>query len=250
MKLKNKVVLITGANSGIGFAASLQFARQKARVIALDISPEINPDLAKKLSSLKADFTYFSCDVSDQAQVRSVFATILSQSGHLDILVNNAGILGPRKKTEEYPEEDFDKIIDVNVKGVYYFMKETLKHFSERKQGSIVNTASVAGSLGMAGHIAYSASKHAVMGMTKTAAIEYAKSGIRINAVCPGFTQTSMLDHADADPQYKEMIRYSTPMKRFGEADEIAEAILFLASDASSFITGQGIIIDGGLSVQ
>ncbi|NBA88776.1 glucose 1-dehydrogenase [Emticicia sp. CRIBPO] len=250
MKLNNKVVLVTGANSGIGFAASLQFAKQKSKVIALDLSAEINPELAKKLSSLNAQYSYFSCDVSDFSQVKEVFGKILQQFGHLDILVNNAGILGPRQKTEDYPEDDFDKIVDVNIKGVYYFMKVALAHFSERKQGVIVNTASVAGSLGMAGHIAYSASKHAVMGMTKTAAIEYAKLGIRINAVCPGFTQTSMLDHADADPQYKEMIRYSTPMKRFGEAGEIADAILFLASDRSTFITGQGIILDGGLSVQ
>lgn len=250
MKLNNKVVLVTGANSGIGFAASLQFAKQKSIVIALDLSPEIDPELGKKLSSLNARYAYFSCDVSDFSQVKTVFGKILEQFSQLDVLVNNAGILGPRKKTEEYPEDDFDKIVDVNIKGVYYFMKVALSHFSERKQGVIVNTASVAGSLGMAGHIAYSASKHAVLGMTKTAAIEYARSGIRINAVCPGFTQTSMLDHADADPQYKEMIRYSTPMKRFGEAGEIADAILFLASDRSTFITGQGIILDGGLSVQ
>ncbi len=250
MRLKNKVVLITGANSGIGFASCLQFARQKSRIICLDIGREINLELSKKLSSLKASFSYYACDVSDRDQVSDTFRAILQETGHIDVLVNNAGVLGPKRKTEDYPEEEFDRIIDINVKGVYYFMKAALRHFAERNQGVIVNTASVAATLGMAGHLAYAASKHAVLGMTRTAAIEYGRQGIRVNAVCPGFTQTSMLENADADLQFRETLKFATPMKRFGEADEIAEAIIFLASDASGFITGQGIILDGGLSVQ
>jgi 3-oxoacyl-[acyl-carrier protein] reductase len=250
MTFENKVVLITGANAGIGKAATILFAESKAKVIAIDLASQIDEDLNNRLNDLKTDFSYHTCDVSSNTQVEELIEQLISQYIKIDILINNAGILGPRKKTENYPFEDFDKVIDVNIKGVYYLMKAVLPHFSHNSSGVIVNTASVAGHLGMAGHIAYSASKHAVIGMTKTVAIEYAKKGIRVNAVCPGFTQTAMLDTADSDEQYKEMLKFATPMKRFGEATEIAEAILFLASDKNSFMTGQCIILDGGLSVQ
>jgi NAD(P)-dependent dehydrogenase (short-subunit alcohol dehydrogenase family) len=250
MTLINKNVLITGANSGIGFSACLLFAKRKSKILAVDISPEINDDLKLKLKSLGVDFQYFQCDVSDSAKVNGLFQVFESDRVVIDILINNAGILGPRKKVVEYSDEDFDNVIDVNVKGVFYFMKAALKVFIAHKKGVIVNTASVAGHFGMVGHIAYSASKHAVMGMTKTAALEVAKYNIRINAVCPGFTQTAMLSSADTEPDYLETLKFVTPMKRFGESSEIASAILFLASDESSFMTGQSIILDGGLSAQ
>lgn len=250
MTFENKVVLITGANAGIGKAASILFAESKATVIILDLAQQIDEDLKNTLKNLQANFSYHTCDVSSFLQVENLVNQLISQYSKIDILINNAGILGPRKKTEDYPSQDFDNVIDVNIKGVYYLMKALLPHFCINSKGVIVNTASVAGHLGMAGHIAYSASKHAVIGMTKTVAIEYAKKGIRVNAICPGFTQTAMLDSADTDAQYKEMLKFATPMKRFGEATEIAEAILFLASDNNSFMTGQCLILDGGLSVQ
>jgi NAD(P)-dependent dehydrogenase (short-subunit alcohol dehydrogenase family) len=250
MSLKNKIVLITGGNAGIGKATALRFSVQKARVIVIDLQKEIDPDLGAQLEVAESDYFYFSCDVSNAQKVEDLFQLIISTIGNIDILVNNAGILGPRRKTESYSNADFEKVIDINVKGVFYCMKEGLKHFADEGAGVIVNIASVAGHLGMAGHMAYSASKHAVVGMTKTAAIEYAKMGIRVNAVCPGFTKTAMLESNEITPEYKSALKEATPMKRFGEAKEIADAVIYLASSASSFMTGQSIILDGGLSVQ
>jgi NAD(P)-dependent dehydrogenase (short-subunit alcohol dehydrogenase family) len=250
MILKGKVALITGANSGIGYATCLLFAKEKCKILALDLGKELSSDLKIKLATLGAEVSYYSCDVSDYQAVVSSISNMIENNSKIDILVNNAGVLGPRKKTSDYPTSDFDRVIDVNIKGVYYLMKAILPHMFNQKNGSIINTASVAGHVGMAGHIAYSASKHAVVGMTKTAALEYAKTGIRVNAICPGFTQTSMVSDAQIDPEYLEALRHATPMKRFGEASEIANAILFMASDASSFMTGQSMILDGGLSAQ
>lgn len=140
--------------------------------------------------------------------------------------------------------------MDVNVKGVWHGMRVALQRFVEQKSGTIVNIASIAGLLGMTGHIAYAASKHAVLGLTKTAAVEYAKYGIRVNAVCPGLTQTAMMKNAEAEEAYFDMMRQAIPMKRFGNPEEIVTAILYLASDDSSYITGNTIVLDGGLSTQ
>jgi NAD(P)-dependent dehydrogenase (short-subunit alcohol dehydrogenase family) len=172
----------------------------------------------------------------------------ISRFGFVHVLVNSAGILGPCIRTDKYLEEDFDKVIDVNIKGLWNCMKVVLQYFVAQHNGNIVNIASVAGHLGMAGHIAYAASKHAVLGMTKTAGIEYAKHGIRINAVCPGFIQTPMLESTEIT--HAEALRYSIPMKRFGRPEEIATAILYLAGEESSFMTGQHIVLDGGLILQ
>jgi NAD(P)-dependent dehydrogenase (short-subunit alcohol dehydrogenase family) len=248
MTLTGKTALITGANSGIGLATCLLFAKEKCEIIALDINSEISPELKLKLSTLGAKFEYISCDVADNNKVMTMAEKLKSRK--LDILVNNAGILGPRKKITEYPTDDFDRVIDINIKGVYYIMKAILPIFIAHNAGAIVNTASVAGHVGMAGHIAYSASKHAVMGMTKTVALEVAKNNIRVNAVCPGFTETAMLTTNEMEQQYLDMLKYVTPMKRFGQASEIATAILYMASEASSFMTGQCIILDGGLTAQ
>lgn len=245
-----KTVLISGANSGIGFATALHFAREKYEVLALDISDEINKELSAKLSTLGCKYTYFQCDVSSLKEVETLFQDFNEKGIVFSVLVNNAGILGPRSKTKDYPYEDFDRVIDVNIKGVFYLMKCSLVIFEKQKSGTIVNTASVAGHVGMHSHIAYSASKHAVVGMTKTAAVEYAKLNIRVNAVCPGFTKTAMLNSAESEYAYTEGLKFVTPMRRFGEASEIASAIYFLGTDASSFMTGQSIILDGGLTAQ
>ncbi len=245
-----KTVLISGSNSGIGFAACLLFAKKKYHILAVDLAETINRELQLKLETLNAKFKYHQCDVSKHENVNELFQNFKNANTSIDVLVNNAGILGPRKKTEEYSFEDFDAVIDVNVKGVFYMAKNCISFFLNQGGGIIVNTASVAGHVGMHSHIAYCASKHAVMGMTKTMALEYAKKNIRVNAVCPGFTQTSMLENVDSEKEYIETLKYATPMKRFGEASEIANAIYYLASDESSFMTGQCIILDGGLTAQ
>ncbi|WP_341224658.1 SDR family oxidoreductase [uncultured Arcticibacterium sp.] len=245
-RFENKKVLITGGNGGIGLEAAIKFIAEGAQVVVFDITKKKSAELEK----IKGDVHYIQCDVSKSANVKAAFEKAIATVEKIDILINNAGILGPRVKTEHYPEEDFDLVIDVNVKGVFYCMKEAIAIFKTIGGGVIVNTASVAGKIGMSRHLAYAASKHAVLGMTKSAGVEYARQNIRINAVCPGFTETSMLDTINEEPEYKQMLRFATPMKRFGKPQEIATAILFLASDESSFMTGQGVVLDGGLSVQ
>ncbi|PLK45049.1 SDR family NAD(P)-dependent oxidoreductase [Emticicia sp. TH156] len=250
MRFKDKIVIITGGNSGIGKAAAILFAREGARVMVADLSDTIDGELANAIADTGSEAGYLKVDVTRAADIEQMFEQTIALWGRFDVLVNSAGVLGPRVRTEKYPEADFDKIIDINVKGLWQCMKTALRYFAEQRSGNIVNIASVAGHLGMVGHIAYSASKHAVVGMTKTAAIEFAKYGIRINAVCPGFTQTPMLEGADTDTAYLDALRYATPMKRFGKPEEIASAILYLAADESSFITGQSLIADGGLILQ
>ncbi len=246
MKLNNQVAVITGGNSGIGKATVKLFLQQGAKVVVADLAAQLDDEL----SELGADIAYIQTNVVELASVEKMIAFSLEKFGAFHILVNSAGVLGPRTRTDKYPETDFDNVMAVNVKGVWNGMKVALNHFLAQKQGTIVNIASVAGHLGMVGHIAYSASKHAVIGMTKTAGIEYAKAGIRINAVCPGFTQTPMLEGADTEDAYLEALKQATPMKRFGKPEEIAQAILYLANDDSSFMTGQSMILDGGLILQ
>ncbi|GAB3514621.1 SDR family NAD(P)-dependent oxidoreductase [Emticicia fontis] len=250
MKFEDKIVIITGGNSGIGKAAALLFAQEGAKVMIADLADTLDTELAETVERTGAELSLVKVDVTKLDEIENMFVQTISLWGKFDILVNSAGILGPRIRTEKYPEEIFDKVIDVNVKGLWHCMKVALRYMVEQRSGNIVNIASVAGHLGMVGHIAYSASKHAVVGMTKTAAIEFAKHGIRINAVCPGFTKTPMLEGADTDAAYLEALQYATPMKRFGKPEEIASAILYLAADDASFITGQSIIVDGGLILQ
>lgn len=246
MKFKDKVVIITGGNSGIGKAAAILFANEGAKVMVADLSDEIDNELAQS----KGIIEFIKTNVTSLADIEGMLKYTIALWSKFDILVNSAGVLGPRIRTDKYPEDAFDTIIDINVKGLWQCMKTALPYFVEQRSGNIVNIASVAGHLGMVGHIAYAASKHAVVGMTKTAAIEFAKYGIRINAVCPGFTQTPMLEGADTDAAYLEALQYATPMKRFGKPEEIASAILYLAADEASFITGQSVILDGGLILQ
>lgn len=246
MRFKDKVVIITGGNSGIGKAAAILFVQEGARVMVADLSDTLDAELEQSGGAI----SFVKVNVTKLDEVEEMIKQTISLCGKFDILVNSAGLLGPRIRTDKYPEDAFDTIIDVNVKGLWQCMKTALQYFVEQRSGTIVNLASVAGHLGMVGHIAYAASKHAVVGMTKTAAIEFAKYGIRINAVCPGFTQTPMLEGADTDVAYLEALQHATPMKRFGKPEEIASAILYLAADEASFITGQSVILDGGLILQ
>lgn len=243
---KQKVV-ISGVNSGIGYATALIFAKEGYVVFGVDLAEEVNASLVLKIKTLGSDLQYFKCDVSNPQEVEQFFGSLNTE---IDVLVNNAGILGPRLKTEEYPIDAFEKIIDINVNGVFFMTKYGLPYLKKDGGSAIVNVASVAGLVGMTNHIAYSASKHAVVGMTKTWALEYAKKGIRVNAVCPGFTDTSMVENANLDKEYIAGLKFGTPMKRFGEAEEVAAGIYYLASANASFVTGQCLTLDGGLTAQ
>ena len=247
MRFKDKVVIVTGGNSGIGKATAFAFAKEGAHVVIADLAEKIEPSISE---SNPEQFSYFKVDVSKWEEVKNLVQKTIQEKGKLDVLVNNAGIGGPRMRTDEYTDEAFDHVMNVNVKGVWYGMKASLSYFKERKSGSIINIASLAGHVVMSGYLAYAASKHAVLGMTKVAAVEFAKYGVRVNAVCPGFTLTPMFEEVEGHEKFKDNLQQAIPMKRFGQPEEIAKTILFLASDDSSFTTGQGLIVDGGLALQ
>lgn len=249
MNFKDQVVIVTGGCSGIGRSAALAFAREGAKLFVADLSEKAGDELVEELSALGADAAFARIDVTDEEDVQRMIADCLQQFGDIHVLVNSAGIVGPRARTERYPFEEFKKVFDVNVNGLFYCMQAVLPHFLSKKRGNIVNIASVAGLGGFAGHIGYSASKHAVIGMTRSAALEFAKHGIRVNAICPAFTLTPMLENAivNDDTNYLEALQNAIPMKRFGKPEEIAEAIVYAASSASSFMTGHTLVLDGGL---
>jgi NAD(P)-dependent dehydrogenase (short-subunit alcohol dehydrogenase family) len=245
---ENKVALITGGGSGIGKATALTFARQGAGVLIADLAEEAGKQTVEELTSLGGKVHFIRADVSQSAQVQQMVQEAITTFGRLDFCVNNAGIDGERSRTEKYSEHMFDKVMEVNVKGVWLCMQAQLPHLMQQG-GCIVNIASVAGVQGFPGHCAYSASKHAVIGLTKTAAIEYVRYGIRVNAVCPGFTQTPMVENSiKEDAAYAEKLLNSIPMRRLARAQEIAYMVVFLCSEQSTFITGQAMVVDGGIT--
>ncbi len=251
MMFKDQVVIVTGGCSGIGRAAAFRFAQEGAKLFIADLSEKAGDALVEELEKTGTEAAFARIDVTDAEDVERMVADCIQRFGGIDVLVNSAGILGPRARTERYPAEDFKKVMEINVVGLFYCMQAVLPHFLGKKSGNIVNLASVAGLGGFAGHSGYSASKHAVVGMTRTAAIEYAKHGIRINAVCPSFTMTPMLENAMThdDSNYLDALQNAIPMKRFGKPEEIADAILYAASSGASFMTGHTLVMDGGLLI-
>lgn len=249
MTFKDQVVIITGGCSGIGRAAAFRFAQEGAKVFLADLSEKAGDELVEEIEKTGAEAAFARIDVTDAEDVERMIADCLQRFGGIHVLVNSAGIVGPRARTERYPAEEFKKVMEVNVMGLFYCMQAVLPHFLGKKSGNIVNIASVAGLIGFASHVGYAASKHAVVGMTRSAALEYAKHGIRVNAVCPAFTLTPMLESAmvNDDTNYLDALQNAIPMKRFGKPEEIADAILYAASPASSFMTGHTLVLDGGL---
>ncbi len=251
MELENKVVVITGAGSGIGKACASHFVAEGATVIVADINLKSATDTAQSLANQKGKALPIKMDVTDYDEVAKELQNIVNALGQIDIMVNNAGIMNDlRAPTADHTFDDWDRVIAINQTGVFYCLKASLKHMMNQGHGSIVNIASLAGLKASGHNLAYSASKFAVVGMTKSAAMEYAPYNIRINAVCPSYTQTPMLDSVvEKQPGIDKKLLRHVPMGRFAEADEIAEAVLWLASQKSKFITGQTITIDGGLSL-
>jgi len=251
MNLENKVVVITGAGSGIGEACASQFAKNGAMVVIADIDLKKAQEVARKLSGQNGKTQAIKMDVTDYDEVESALQKIVDSYGQIDIMVNNAGIMNQlRAPTADHTFDDWDRVIAINQTGVFYCLRSSLKHMMNQGHGRIVNIASLAGLKASGHNLAYSASKFAVVGMTKSAAMEYAPYNIRINAVCPSYTQTPMLDSVvEKQPGIDKKLLRFVPMGRFAEADEIADAVLWLSSDQSKFITGQTITIDGGLSL-
>lgn len=251
MNLEKKVVVITGAASGIGKACATQFMQNGSTVIIADIDLDKAQQTALSLAHLEGEAHAIKMDVTVFDEVEKELKKVVDRYGCLDIMVNNAGIMNQlRAPTAEHTFDDWDKVIAINQTGVFYCLKASLKHMTNQGHGRIVNIASLAGLKASGHHLAYSASKFAVVGMTKSAAMEYASNNIRINAVCPSYTQTPMLDSVvEKQPGIDQKLLKFVPMGRFAEADEIADAVIWLASDQSKFITGQTITIDGGLSL-
>jgi NAD(P)-dependent dehydrogenase (short-subunit alcohol dehydrogenase family) len=248
--LVGKVALITGGGSGIGRAAALIFAREGAKVAVADVDEGTAEQTAVKIVGTGGEARPYAVDVRVDAQVGTLVERVVADFGRLDCAFNNAGIGGGGVASHEYPEEQFDQVIAVNLKGVWLCMKHEIPVMLRQGGGAIVNTASIAGLVAIGG-IAYIASKHAVIGMTKKAAVEYADRGIRVNAVCPGNTDTPMMDRAfQRRPEREAEIRATSPMHRLATPDEIAEAAAWLCSDAASFVTGQALAVDGGWVAQ
>lgn len=251
MDLTDKSVLITGAASGIGAATARHMAGLGARIAASDIDLGRLEALVAELTASGGTAFAQAVDVTQSSQVDAFFEAAVKAWGRIDIVVSNAGIGGKeQRKTAEHTHDDWHNVIAVNQTGVFYTMQAALRQMVAQGYGSIVNVASLAGLKPSGYNLSYSASKFAVIGMTKSAALEYGRDNIRINAVCPGYTKTPLLDRLlGFRPEMEETLRRLIPMDRFGEAGEIAEAIAWLASDQAKFITGQTLVLDGGTSL-
>jgi len=241
------VVLITGGGNGIGRAAALAFAQQGAKVVVADINQTDGEETVSKISQTGGLATFIPCDVTKDRDVQGLVNSTLEIYGKLDIAFNNAGIEIEQSKLADGNEAVYDKIMDVNVKGVWRCMKYQIPAMLRQPTSAIVNTASIAG-LGAAPKMSiYSASKHAVIGLTKSAAIEYGKKGLRVNAVCPAVIDTEMYKRATQnDPQKEQYVKKLHPVGRIGLPEEVAAAVLYLCSDAAGFTTGVALPIDGG----
>ena len=249
--LDGKVALITGAGSGIGRASALTFAREGAKVIVADIVVEGGEETVQLVQNAGGEASFIKVDVSKAADVEAMINKVVETYGRIDCAHNNAGIEGQLAPTDEYSEEMFNRVLAINLAGVWLCMKYEIPHMLKQASGAIVNTASGAGLVGVAGMSAYVASKHGVVGLTKTAALEYAKSGIRVNAVCPGLIQTPMVERlTNAQPQLAEALVAAEPIGRTGRPEEIAESVVWLCSDAASFVTGHAMSVDGGYVAQ
>ncbi len=250
MLLENKVALITGAAAGIGRASALRLAGEGAKVALSDVNLEGVEETAHMVKTQTgSEAIAVKCDVSNTEQVENFVNETIKAFGALHIGLNNAGVGGMMLNVDKVEEDTYNLVMDVNVKGVWLCMKYEIPHIIQAGGGAIVNIASIAGLLGFRGNAIYSASKHAVVGMTKSVALEYARLGMRVNAVCPGFTETAMVtDMVTEVPRMEQAVNNASPMRRLGHVDEIADAVLYLASDMSSFVNGQALAIDGGTS--
>ena len=248
-RLKDKVALISGAGSGIGRTTALLFAREGARISAVDWNPASTAETVAAIQEKGGRAIAVSADVSDAAQVESMVRQTVQTYGQLDILFNNAGVMQPLKTTVETSEEDWDRVMDINLKGTFLAMKYGIPEMLKSGGGSIINSSSMAGLIGFTYMPAYTASKAGIILLTKSAALEYAGQNIRINCICPGTISTPMADSLKTDPNLKnyEPNRKQIPFGRRGTPEEIAQAVLFLASDDASYITGTALNIDGGV---
>src|ERR1700746_3887441 len=248
ISFENKVALVTGAASGLGHATAKAFAESGASVVLADWNEKEVQAEAKSLTDKGHKTLAIRCDVSDDAQVEAMVKETVAAFGQLDAAYNNAGIQNVLAETANTSREDYDRVMGINLRGVWSSMKFELRQMSKQGSGAIVNCSSLGGLVGGAERGIYHDSKHGVLGFTKSAALEYAACGIRVNAVCPGLIWTPMVDQMVAEGQGEAMkaMEKSVPMGRVGRPEEIATAVLWLCSEAASYVTGQSISVDGG----
>ena len=244
-RLKDKVAIITGGGSGIGRATCLLFAREGAKVVVADYIAEGGNETVRQISAADGQAVFVQADVSKSADVRNMIGAAVRNYGRVDILFNNAGIEGPSTKLANLKEEDWDRVIAIDLTSVYLGMKYVIPEMIKQGGGVILSTASVAGLVGFQGSGAYAAAKAGVINLTRLAALEYADKNIRVNCICPGVIETPMVERVMGGRPRERIVR-SEPIGRLGRPEDIANAALFLASDESSFATGAPFIIDGG----
>lgn len=239
---------MTGGASGIGRVTALVLAKEGAKVMVTDVSVEGGEATVKMISDAGGRAIFAKTDVTKSNEVEAMVNETVKQFGRLDFALNNAGIDGVRARTADYPEDVWRQVIDIDLTGVFLCLKHELPVMARQKSGVIVNLSSVAGVTGFPGHAAYTAAKHGVIGLTKTAAIDYARVGIRVNAVCPAYTRTPMVNRMlERHPDFEARLIDRVPLKRLATAEEIAQSVIYLFSDAAAFITGHSLVLDGGI---
>jgi len=245
--LMDKVALVTGASSGIGRATAVALAHEGAKVAVADINQQGGDETVAMIRQDGGEAAFIRCDVSVAHEIEAMVNETVSRYGRLDCAVNNAGIASPSGgRIHEHPEGSWDLTISVNLKGVWLCLKYETATMLRQGGGAIVNMASAAGLVGGPGGCAYIASKHGVIGLTRAAALEYAKDGIRVNAVCPAWVETPMIQAALADPERRTRVLQSEPVGRIAQPEEVAEAVVWLCSAKASFVTGHAMVVDGG----
>ena len=251
-RLEGKVALVTGGSSGIGRASALLFAREGAKVVVADVAVEKGEETVRIIQDTGGEATFVRANVSRATEVEALIGKVVETYGQLDCAYNNAGVAGSiSAPMHEYPEEDWDHVMNINLKGVWLCMKYEIPQMLKQGSGAIVNTSSLAGLVGIRGAPAYAASKHGVAGLTKVAALQYAESGIRVNAVCPGYIDTPLVEGIFArNPKARAQAIAMEPVGRLGKPSEVAEAVVWLCSDAASFVTGHTMSVDGGYVAQ